>query len=141
MKIHIFSSSVFHFKSKTYFFVMANVDLDASVESDILNISLDSGIPFELDVELEELEMEPPASPLDSGCTPTSGCFFYSLWFNANEALSRASYEYRQLYLANVALEAQLILCEEKRARRKEKKKLKRMVKTIEKAREIMAKW
>ena len=123
---------------------MANhrVDLDESVESDILNISLDSGVPFELDVELEAEEFEMgPASPLDSGCTPTSGCFFYSLWFNANEALSRASYEYRQLYLANVALEAQLILCEEKRAKRKEKKKLKRMVKTIEKAREIMAKW
>ena len=133
MRIHIFSSSVFHFKNKTYFFVMANhrVDLD---ETDSVDTGL--GDAFEIDFEIED-----PASPIDSGCTPTSGCFFYSLWFNANEALSRASYEHRQLYLANVALEAQLILCEEKRARRKEKKKLKRMMETIVKAREIMAKW
>ena len=66
---------------------MANVDLDASVESDILNISLDSGIPFELDFELEEFEMEPPASPQDSGCSPTSGCFYNRLWFMLNEMM------------------------------------------------------
>src|SRR3977135_1442514 len=66
---------------------MANVDLDASAESDILNISLDSGFPFELDFELEEFDMEPPASPQDSGCTPTSGCFYNRLWFMLNDMM------------------------------------------------------
>ena len=120
---------------------MANVDLDASAESDIFNISLDSGFPFELDFELEEFEMEPPASPQDSGCSPTSGCFYYRLWFMLNDMMLAQTESNDRLRQWNLDLQEQINNMLMEKAQRKEKRRLKRMRKTIMKARKIMAEW
>ena len=120
---------------------MANVDLDASVESDILNVSLDSGIDnFDFDIDVD-FELEPPGSPQDSGCTPTSGCFFYRLWWMANERLLDASLNNDRLNQENVQLQELVNKLLMEKAQRKEKQRLKRMRKRIKKARKIMAKW
>ena len=126
MRIHIFSSSEFHFKNKTYFFVMANhrVDLD---ESD----SMDSGVSE--DFAIVDPDVEGPASPRDSGCTPTSGCYFYGIARVISESMIEAALDYRRLYLAKIDLETKI--------RKMEKKAKRKAKKMIKKARKIMAKW
>ena len=110
---------------------MANhrVDLD---ESD----SNDSGVSE--DFAIDDPDVEGPASPRDSGCTPTSGCYFYGVARVMGEAMIEAALDYRRLYLAKIDLQTKIRKMEDKKAKRKAKRKAKKMIK---KARKIMAKW
>ena len=106
---------------------MANhrVDLD---ESD----SMDSGVSE--DFAIDDPDVEGPASPRDSGCTPTSGCYFYGIARVMGEAMIEAALDYRRLYLAKIDLETKIRKMEKKKAKKKAKK-------MIKKAKKIMAKW
>ena len=109
---------------------MANhrVDLD---ESDSMD-SNDSGVSE--DFQIDDPDVEGPASPRDSGCTPTSGCYFYGIARVMSETVIEAALDYRRLYLAKIDLETKIRKMEKKKAKRKAKK-------MIKKARKIMAKW
>ena len=66
------------------------VDLDESIDDQMDLIEyLDSGL--EEDFAVNDPDVEGPASPRDSGCTPTSGCYFYGIARVMGEAMIEAA--------------------------------------------------